>query len=103
MGPATDKHQAPTHRLKFYIRAVIECEACLKRPLKKDQKLAFNSDYRLMQVKSKRAFCNAFYHFSLRPLFLLFMSGRFRQVLSVFDHDWNGTVSSKIYNTCKRR
>ena len=24
MGPATDKHQAPTHRLKLYVRAVIE-------------------------------------------------------------------------------
>ena len=27
VGPATDKHQAPTHRLKFYVRAVIESEA----------------------------------------------------------------------------
>ena len=26
-GPATDKHQAPTHRLKLYVRAVIESEA----------------------------------------------------------------------------
>ena len=30
MGPATDKHQAPTHRLKLYVRAVIESEACMK-------------------------------------------------------------------------
>ena len=27
MGPATDKLQAPTHRLKLYVRAVIESEA----------------------------------------------------------------------------
>ena len=27
MGPATDKHQAPTHRLKLHVRAVIESEA----------------------------------------------------------------------------
>ena len=27
VGPATDKHQAPTHKLKLYIRAVIESEA----------------------------------------------------------------------------
>ena len=27
MDPATDKHQAPTHRLKLYVRAVIESEA----------------------------------------------------------------------------
>ena len=27
MGPATDKHQAPTHQLKLYVRAVIESEA----------------------------------------------------------------------------
>ena len=28
LGPATDKHQAPTHQLKFNARAVIESEAC---------------------------------------------------------------------------
>ena len=27
VGPDTDKHQAPTHRLKLYVRAVIESEA----------------------------------------------------------------------------
>ena len=27
VGPATDKHQSPTHRLKLYVRAVIESEA----------------------------------------------------------------------------
>ena len=27
VGPATDKHQAPTHLLKLYVRAVIESEA----------------------------------------------------------------------------
>ena len=27
VGPATDKHQAPTHGLKLYVRAVIESEA----------------------------------------------------------------------------
>ena len=27
VGPATDKHQTPTHRLKLYVRAVIESEA----------------------------------------------------------------------------
>ena len=26
-GPATDKHQVPTHQLKVYVRAVIESEA----------------------------------------------------------------------------
>ena len=29
MGPATDKHQAPTHQLKLYVRAVIESEGGL--------------------------------------------------------------------------
>ena len=29
MGPATDKHQAPIHRLKFYVRAVIESKLLL--------------------------------------------------------------------------
>ena len=27
VGPATDKHQAPTHRSKLYVRAIIESEA----------------------------------------------------------------------------
>ena len=27
MGPATDKHQAPTHQLKIYVSAVLESEA----------------------------------------------------------------------------
>ena len=27
VGPATDKNQTPTHRLKLYVRAVIESEA----------------------------------------------------------------------------
>ena len=27
VGPATAKHQAPTHRLKLYVRAAIESEA----------------------------------------------------------------------------
>ena len=40
-------------------------KACLKGPLKRNQKLVFKNDYRLMQVKSiaecsKRAFCNTF-------------------------------------------
>ena len=38
---------------------VIYSNICLKRPLKKDKKLVFNTDYRLMQVKSI-AFCNTF-------------------------------------------
>ena len=28
MGPAADKHQAPTHRLKLCVRAIIESGAC---------------------------------------------------------------------------
>ena len=27
IGPATDKHQAQTHWLKIYVRAIIESEA----------------------------------------------------------------------------
>ena len=27
MGPATDKHQAPNHRLRLYVGAVIESDA----------------------------------------------------------------------------
>ena len=58
---------------------------------KKDQKLVFKTNYRLMQVESI-AECFSWsilqyirpslrYHLSLRPLFCIFLSGRFRQVL----------------------
>ena len=30
VGPAKDKHQAPTNGLKLYVRAVIESEASIK-------------------------------------------------------------------------
>ena len=86
-----------------YILSVLECtsvhennivfylnksKTCLKRWLKKGQKLDFNTVYRLMQVNSiaecsKRAFCNAFdLHLASicrSDLFCLFLSGRFRQ------------------------
>ena len=45
MGLATDKHQAPTHRLKLYVKI------CLKRPLKKKTKIGFQDNYRLIQIK----------------------------------------------------
>ena len=65
-------------------------KTCLKRPLnKKDQKLFFKTNYRLMQFKSI-AECSKHYailstplsyHLSLRSLFCLFLSGCFTQVL----------------------
>ena len=70
-------------------------KACLKRSLKNNNKLVCNYDCRLMQVKSiaecsKGSILQYFrtslrYHFSLRPLFCLFLSGRLRQVLLYFD------------------
>ena len=58
---------------------------------KRTQKLFYNTEYRLMQVKSiaecsKGGILQYFrpslsYHFPLRPLFCLFLSGRLRQVL----------------------
>ena len=55
------------------------------------QKLVFNTDYRLMQVRSIAEcskgsilqYCRPTlsYHFPLRSLFCLFLSGRLRQVL----------------------
>ena len=57
----------------------------------KDQKIVFNTDYRLMQVKSiaegskggiQQYFRRSLsYHLSLRSLFCLFLCGRLRQVL----------------------
>ena len=58
---------------------------------KEHHKLVFNTNYRLMQVKSIAECSNGSilqyfrpslsYHFPLRPLFCLFLSGCFRQVL----------------------
>ena len=58
---------------------------------KRTQKLVFKTDYCLMQVKSiaecsKGSILQYFrpslsYHFSLRPLFCILLSGRLRQVL----------------------
>ena len=67
-------------------------KTCLKWPLKKEhQKLFFNTDYRLMQVKSIAECSNGSilqyfrpslsYHFPLRSWFCLFLSGCLRQVL----------------------
>ena len=66
-------------------------KTCIKRPLKKKNKIVFKTDYRLMQVKSiaecsKGSILQYFrpslsYHLSVRSLFCLFLSGHFRQVL----------------------
>ena len=76
-------------------------KTCLKRPLSKDQKLVFKTNYRLMQDKSiavwsKGSILQYFwpslgYRLSLRSLFCLFLSGRLRQVLlySIWDR-WVG-------------
>ena len=66
-------------------------KTCVKRPLSKRPKQVFKIDYRLMKVKSN-AECSLgrilqyfrpslSYQLSLRPLFRLFSSGRFTQVL----------------------
>ena len=65
-------------------------KTCLKRSIKKNTKLVFNTDYRLMQVKSiaecsKGSILQYFrpsfsYHFPFRT-FLSIFSGRLRQVL----------------------
>ena len=61
-----------------------------KTDSQKDHKLIFKTNYRLMQVKSNaevpRGSKGYFrpslsYHLLLRPLFCLFLSGRFTQVL----------------------
>ena len=35
VGPATDKHEAPTHQLKIYLRAVIEWPTVVQLKRKK--------------------------------------------------------------------
>ena len=58
---------------------------------KEDQKLAFKTNNRSMQVK----YCRQSFHLhslsyrlSLRPLFCLYLSGRFNQVLLYFESDF---------------
>ena len=74
-------------------------KTCLKQPLSKRPKICFQTNYRLMQVKSivecsmgsilQYFRPSLIYHLPLRSLFCLFLSGRLRQVLLYF-------VSTKI-------
>ena len=67
-----------THKLEY-------SKACVKRPLSKDEKMVFKTNYHLMQVKSivqcsKGSILQYFrpslsYHLSLRSMFCLFLSG----------------------------
>ena len=71
-------------------------KTCVKGHIQKDRKLVFKIDYCLMLVKSiaecsKWSILQCFqpslsymYQLSLRPLFCLFLSGRFTQVLLYF-------------------
>ena len=69
----------------------IYSKTCVKQPLSRRPKLVFNTNYRLMQVKSiaecsKGSILQYFqpslsYNFSLIPLFCILFSGRFTQVL----------------------
>ena len=69
----------------------IYSKPCLKRPLSERPKLVFNTNYRLMEVKSiaecsKGSILQYFrpslsYCLSLRSLFCLFLNGCLRQVL----------------------
>ena len=72
-------------------------KTCVKRPLSKRPKMFIKNDYRLMQVKSiaecsKGSIQQYFlrsssYQLSLRPLFCLFWSVPFTQVLLYFRMD----------------
>ena len=84
--------------IALFVRAIIlfqdvprtYSKTCLKELLQKIQKLVFKTIYRLNQVKSiaedsKGSILQCFrpsisYHFPLRPLFCLFLSGRLRQL-----------------------
>ena len=58
-------------------------KTCENGHSQKDQKLVFKKNYRLMQVKSILQYFqpSISYHFSLRSLFHLFLSGVFTQTL----------------------
>ena len=72
-------------------RNITYSKTCAKRPLSKRPKIVFNTNHRLMQVRSiaecsKGSILQYFqpslrYNLSLRPLFDIFLSGRFTQVL----------------------
>ena len=93
------RYQSPIWLLKIkrhsnteiFILDTINSKTCVKWSFQKDQKMVFKTNYRLMQVKSI-AECSLWsilqyfrpslsYHLSLRPLFCLFLSGHFIQVL----------------------
>ena len=66
-------------------------KTCVNGHSQNDQKMVFKTDYRLIQVKSITECSKGSnlqylrpslsYQLSLRPLFCLFLSGRFTQVL----------------------
>ena len=81
----------PYETIAFKVWDSFTVKAVLSGHSKRTQQLVFNTHYRLMQVKSigecsKGSILQYFrpslsYHFPLRPLFCLFLSGRLRQVL----------------------
>ena len=102
------KYRCFNKAVKSYFKNTILCtdhnelntvKSVLSGHSKTHQKLVINTDYRLMQVKriaecSKGSILQHFrpplsYHFSLRPLFCLFLVGRFRLVL-LYWKTWDG-------------
>ena len=95
-------------------------KTCVNGHIQKDQKMVFKTDYCLMQVKSiaecsKGSILQYFrpllsYHLSIIPLFCLFLSGHFTQVLLYIFKCWNlkvtltatglGSISSKFNSQC---
>ena len=84
---------------------VLYSKTCVKRPLSKRPIIGFQDQIRLMQVKSiaecsKGSILQYFrpslsYNMSLRPLFCLFLSGRFTQILLYIDlHDLHDIEST---------
>ena len=63
-------------------------KTCLKQPLKKDQKLVFKTDYRLMQVKSIAPWSKVLLHgehFAILLTFIKLPSVFMSFVLSIFE------------------
>ena len=81
-------------------------KTCFKRPLKKNTKLVFNTDYRLMQVQSIAECSNGSilqyfrpsfsYHFPLRPLFCLLLEWPLKTGFIVFEMNLHAVNALKF-------
>ena len=82
-GAEKSMHLSEPSSIDTEISAKFSCDACVKRPLSKRLKTGFQDQ---LLLNAGQRHCRIFqpslsYQFPFRPLYSLFLSGRFRQAL----------------------